>query len=140
MGKEDYIEQRLEDQIAWYDDKAGWNQRWFKRLQVVIIVAGALVPFVSGLGTDAGVWDDVVVGVLVAALTAVLGLYKFQENWVQYRATAESLKREKYVFLAGVPPYAGDEAFDLLVERVEGLMLSEHANWAKQGNEAEETA
>ena len=141
MGREDYIVQRLEDQISWYDDKAGWNQRWFRRLQVFIIVAGALVPFVSGLGSTASVWDDAfvgVLGVLIAALTAVLGLYKFQENWVQYRTTAESLKREKYIFLAGVHPYSGGDAFELLVERVEGLISSEHDNWAKQGIETVE--
>lgn len=136
MGKEDYLENRLEDQIAWYDDKASWNQKWFKRLQVIVIVAGALVPFLSGLTPGEEVWSKVLVGslgVLIAAFTAVLGLYKFQENWIQYRITCESLKREKYIFSAGVVPYAGPDAFDLLVERVESLISSEHTNWVSQG-------
>ena len=136
MGKEEYIERRLEDQISWYGDKAAWNQKWFKRLQVIVIVAAALIPFVSGLAATDSIWDEFIVGalgVLVAALTALLGLYKFQENWIQYRSTCESLKREKHVFLAGVSPYSGDEAFELLVERVESLISSEHTNWVNQG-------
>ncbi len=136
MGKEEYLDKRLEDQIKWYDDKAAWNQKWFKRLQVVVIVSGVLVPFLSGLAPGDEFWTKFSVGllgVLVAALTAVLGLYKFQENWIQYRITCESLKREKYIFTAGVAPYANSDAFDLLVERVESLISKEHTNWVSQG-------
>jgi len=136
VGKTEYLENRLEDQIAWYDDKAEWNQNWFKRLQVIVIVAGALVPFLSGLTPGEEVWSKVLVGslgVMIAAFTAVLGLYKFQENWIQYRITCESLKREKHVFSAGVAPYAGTDAFDLLVSRVESLISSERTNWVSQG-------
>ncbi len=143
MGKEDYLEARLEDQITWYDDKAAWNQKWFKRLQVIVIVAGASVPFLSGLTSGEDVLSKVLIGslgVLIAALTAVLGLYKFQENWIQYRITCESLKREKYIFSAGVAPYSGADAFDLLVERVESLISSEHTNWVSQGTVAPSNA
>lgn len=136
MGKEDYLTDRLDDQIDWYDKKAGWNQGWFKRLQVIIIVSGALVPFLSGLVPGDLIVSKIAIGLLgvvVAALTAILGLYKFQENWIQYRITCESLKREKHIFQAGVAPYAEDDAFDLLVERVESLISSEHTNWVSQG-------
>jgi hypothetical protein len=136
MGNQEYLENRLEDQILWYDDKAVWNQKWFKRLQVIVIAAGALVPFISGLAPGEDLWGKVLVGslgVVIVALTAVLGLYKFQENWIQYRITSESLKREKHIFLAGVEPYAGGDAFNLLVERVESLISSEHTNWVSQG-------
>ena len=136
MENQEYLENRLEDQISWYDNKSSWNQKWFKRLQVIVIVAGALIPFVSGLAPGEETWTKVFIGMLgvaIAAITAVLGLYKFQENWIQYRITCESLKREKHVFLAGVDPYGDDRAFELLVERVESLISSEHTNWVSQG-------
>lgn len=136
MGKEDYLGARLEDQITWYDEKAAWNQKRFKLLQVFIIVAGSLIPFISGLAPGEDFWTKVLIGglgVAIAALTAVLGLYKFQENWIQYRITCESLKREKHIFSAGVAPYAGTDAFVLLVARVESLISSEHTNWVSQG-------
>ena len=139
MGKEEYLKDRLDDQIRWYGDKAAWNQRWHKRLQVIIIVAGALIPFVSIFDSGEIAWARILVGLLgvvVAALTAIIGLYKFQENWIQYRFTCESLKREKHTFQAGVEPYADDDAFDVLVGRVESLISSENANWVSQGSAA----
>ncbi|HLZ23716.1 MAG TPA: hypothetical protein VKQ30_16520 [Ktedonobacterales bacterium] len=41
------------------------------------------------------------------------------------------LKHEKYLFLAGAPPYRVAEAdrLPLLAERVESLVSQEHAKW-----------
>ena len=38
-----------------------------------------------------------------------MGLYKFEENWYQYRKTAESLKGEKYLFMFDVAEYSGKQ-------------------------------
>lgn len=43
-----YLKERLEDQIDWYDRKSISNQKSFKRLQVLIIVASATILFLSG--------------------------------------------------------------------------------------------
>ena len=48
ISPEEYIEQRLNDQIGWYDRKSTANQRWFKRLRFAEIVAAATIPFLSG--------------------------------------------------------------------------------------------
>jgi hypothetical protein len=44
MNEEEYIGNRLEDQINWYDKKSIWHQKWFKRLQVYQIIAAVLIP------------------------------------------------------------------------------------------------
>jgi hypothetical protein len=33
ISPDEYIEQRLSDQIGWYDRKSSTNERWFKRLR-----------------------------------------------------------------------------------------------------------
>ena len=66
---------------------------------------------------------------VVAVLAGVIGLYRFQENWAEYRTMAEALKREKFLYLAKADPYGGDKAFELLVAQVEGLLKSETGNW-----------
>jgi hypothetical protein len=33
MTEEEYIEERLNDQIIWYSKKSQTNQKWFKRLR-----------------------------------------------------------------------------------------------------------
>jgi hypothetical protein len=45
-----------------------------------------------------------------------------KRSWIEYRATAESLRKEKFLFLAQTEPYDEDDAFDLLVQRVEDLV------------------
>ena len=66
---------------------------------------------------------------LLAAITAILGLYKFQENWLEFRTTCESLKHEKYLFLTKSEPYDQEESFRLLVDRVESLISKENTAW-----------
>jgi hypothetical protein len=72
-----------------------------------------------------------ILGLVVAVIAGVLALYQFQENWTAYRATCESLKQEKYLFLTKTEPYNGNDAFPLFVDRVEGLMAKERVAWTK---------
>jgi len=44
ISPEEYVEQRINDQIGWYDRKSTTNQRWFKRLRFAEIVAAAAIP------------------------------------------------------------------------------------------------
>jgi hypothetical protein len=147
MTQEEYLKQRLDDQIDWYDRKSSWNQKWYKRLQVILLVAAAAIPFLSGYVSEVPVaelglpWVKIAIGLLgvaIAAIAAVLGLYNFQENWIKYRTTCESLKKEKYKFLTGVLPYDDDNAFTLLVEHVEGLISKENTDWSQQLQNAKE--
>ena len=143
MDEDNYIESRVDDQVDWYDEKSVWNQRWSKRLQVAVIVSAALVPFLAGFTAD--LWAKISVGllgVLIAAVSALIGLYRFQEHWVEYRATCESLKHEKFLFLTKTQPYNGESPFGLFVARIEGLVSKEHSNWVQlmkgQPEEAQE--
>ncbi len=133
MNQEEYLKDRLDDQINWYDKKSAANQSWFKRLQVLIIVASASIPFLSGYLDDMPFVLTLVIGLLgllIAASTAILGLYQFQENWLEYRTTCESLKHEKFRFMTSVGPYAVEKPFPVLVERVEALISKENTNWS----------
>lgn len=134
MNQEEYLKDRLQHQIDWYDNSSMKNQKWFKRLQVVAILASATIPFLSGYITDTSIWLKLSVGFLglsVATITAILGLYKFQENWFEFRTTCESLKHEKYLFLTKSEPYDQEEPFKLLVNRVESLISKENTAWSK---------
>ena len=69
----------------------------------------------------------------IAIIAATLGLYRFQEHWIEYRTTCESLKKEKFLFLTGSEPYSSDPAtkIQLLVRRVETLISKENTDWAQ---------
>jgi hypothetical protein len=60
-------------------------------------------------------------------------LFQFHTNWVSYRGTCESLKHEKYLFLALAGPYATAASPQrMLAERVEGTVSVENAKWVAQ--------
>ncbi len=135
MNKEEYLKKRLNDQIDWYDNKAACNQKWFRRLQAIAILAAACITLLSGYVSDQFVWIKIsigLLGLLVAAITAFLSLYRFQENWIEYRTICESLKHEKYIYLTKTAPYDGENSFSLLVERVETLISKENTNWSRR--------
>jgi len=134
MNQEDYLKDRLDNQIDWYDKKSQWNQKWFKRLQVFQLIAAAIIPFLTGYLRPDGFWIKFsigAIGVLIAAVGAVLGLYKFQENWLEYRTTCESLRHEKYLYLTNTEPYNQPDSFSILVKRIESQISKENSNWAQ---------
>jgi len=133
MNAEEYLKERVEDQIRWFNDKSGWSQRWFKQLRAVEIVLGCAIAFLVGYA-DAYPTVKVaagVMGVAVAAIGGLLSLYRFQENSVEYRVTAESLKREKFLFLTQAPPFNGEDRFQVLVVRIENILGAENAKWGE---------
>jgi len=124
--------ERLEDQIAWYDRKSLTNQRYYKRIKVVEISAAALIPFLSAFKlAQMLLWVSGGLGVLITVLEGMLHLNQYQQNWISYRSTCESLKHEKYVYLGKAAPYAGAaDPHALLAERIESLVSQEHSKWA----------
>lgn len=136
IAEAEYFEQRLDDQINWYDKKSSSNQKWYKRLRLAEIVFASTIPLLAGYTQTKGYETQVglaigIIGLIVAVLAGVMSLYRFQENWNEYRANAEALKQEKYLYLARVEPYNCDQPFELLVQRVEALLKSETTGWAQ---------
>jgi hypothetical protein len=141
MKDAEYIDQRLDDQINWYDRKSVWNKRWFHVLAVIQIVTSALIPFLAVQIKESSFSLDLVVGslnldfvvgamgVIVAVAAGIVTLYKFQEHWIEYRTTAETLQHEKFMYVTRSGPYVGEEAFPILVERVEAAISQEHTRW-----------
>jgi hypothetical protein len=120
---------RLEDQLRWYDRKSGVAQRAYKRVKLVQLVIGAAVPVAAALSGPAAITATLAAIVVVAE--GAQQLYQWQTNWVLYRATAEALKHEKFLYLAQAGPYSGADRHQVLAERLEGLVSQEHAKWTE---------
>jgi hypothetical protein len=133
ISPEEYVEQRINDQIGWYDRRSIANNRWFKRLRFAEIVAAATIPFLSGFAAKSFPVEIAIgaLGVFVAVIASLLGLLQLQVHWIEYRATAESLRKEKFLFLTQTDPYNKDDAFHLLVQRVEASLSKENADWVQ---------
>ena len=133
MGEDDYLQDRLEDQIDWYSKKSQTNQKWFKNLRLLEIVLATLIPFLAGIG-DALPCHQIIIGgigVVIAISAGLAAINKYQENWIQYRTTAESLKHEKYLYKTKCKPYDSDGSLQILVQNVENLISKENSHWSK---------
>ncbi len=119
---------RLENQINWYSSKSTLNQKLYRWFKTVEIAAAALVPLFSGFRLN---YVTGGLGVLIAVLEGLQQLSQYHQNGITYRSTCESLKHEKYLYLAAAGPYAAAaDKHVLLAERIEALVSQEHARWA----------
>ena len=134
MSEKEYLEQRLQDQIDWYETRSRLCQQRFKALRSLEIVTAAAIPFLSGYSARIPHVEMVVgmMGLVIAIAAGLLGLHQYQERWMEYRSAAEALKREKFLFLTGAEPYNGPDGFAILVQRVEARLADEQNAWAQQ--------
>jgi len=132
-NEEEYLQTRVFDQITWYDKKSTTNKKWFLRMKITEVIMALFIPFLTGYITDKTLELKIIVGMLgiiVAAVAGLITLIKFQENWIEYRTVAESLKLEKFLFLSKAGPYKGShDAYPLFVERFESLISASTKKW-----------
>ncbi len=143
MTQEEYMQQRVDSQLQWYSDKAKLNKNWYIRLEVIAIILSVSIPFVSNFMTAATPWIKHCVsfiGVAIAAITGILALMKFRDNWVEYRTTAELLRHERYMFLTRTGAYAAVNRFDIFVQTIENLLSKEVSNWKNYQSVTQETS
>lgn len=129
-----YPIKRLEDQIKWHTQKARNNKKKFRLYQIITIIASAMIPIINitSHGLDIQKFLSSVIGGLIAIITSITQLEKYQENWILYRNTSELLKKEKYFFENDVEDYKGLEKNNknrLLVERTENIVSSETSKY-----------
>ena len=126
---------RLNDQLEWYDHKSAVNQQRYKQIQAAQIILATSIPVFSLIGDYWGRLIMAILGASVAILAGFQQLGNYNDLWTSYRATAEQLRHEKFLFLAQSGPYRalqGNEALRLLAERVEERVSTEHAKWVSE--------
>ncbi|MBU1343801.1 MAG: DUF4231 domain-containing protein [Proteobacteria bacterium] len=133
MDPDQYIKERVDDQIEFYDSRSQSNQRSYKRLSGVQIVCGALIPLISGFSQDiySSRWIIAFLGVAITCATGFLSINKHQERWINYRTTCETLKHLKHLFLTGATPYNGETPFDKFVNDIESMISKENSDWGR---------
>ncbi|XRJ96217.1 DUF4231 domain-containing protein [Latilactobacillus sakei] len=133
-----YKDERLDDQINWYDKKSSYEKRRHYVIKILQVIFSTSIPVLTSFVIDFH-WMLRIIGILgglVTILEGISSVMKFHEKWIQYRTISESLKREKYMFEASAGVYDADNTheFKTLVERCETIISSENINWANMGN------
>ena len=135
LTAEEYIKQRLDDQINWYDIKSQINQKRYKRLRIVTTILAVSIPVFTAVLNDSNQsYIKILIGVIGASIALAEGiqqLYKFSEHWLEYRTTSETLKHQKYLFITQCAPYDGINAFKDFVITIEAILVNENSKWAQ---------
>jgi len=64
MNEKEYLDDRLEDQINWYDNKSSTNKKWFQRCQLIQLVMAALITLSGVMNNTENEWISFVVPAL----------------------------------------------------------------------------
>lgn len=125
-----YLVERYENQIEWYDSRANLYKRLYQVFQWFVIILSSIVPVLIVIVPEEKQIITIAVSVLLSIGTSGLKSFNFQENWINYRTTAETLKKEKYYYEAEIDDYFDcDDKIPVFVERVESLISRENSLW-----------
>jgi uncharacterized protein DUF4231 len=141
--QEAWLTRRLAARIEWYGAQASKNRALYFGFRVLSVVAASAITVIAVLGwTPVGwqpTWLPGLLGAAVVLVESIDGVYHPRDRWLTLRATEESLKRERSLFLAGAGPYvlntpedASDAAFQVLVVRSEEIMATENTVWRRE--------
>jgi len=127
---EKYLKDRYYDQIKWYDKKAIYNERMYEGLQTIVIILSVITPILLVVRDEWLLGFAILSSGIVAIGTALLKALKYQENWINYRTTCETLRKEKHYYDAKLYDYRdAEDPEGLFVDRVETLISREHTLW-----------
>ncbi|WP_241776140.1 DUF4231 domain-containing protein [Streptomyces exfoliatus] len=130
MTPQRYIETRLAQYQEWYDVKATRMKAMHLRMRTVSVVGGALVPVFVNVDLAFARVTATVLSVVVVAAVSLESVYRYREQWKNYRSTEQLLGHERVYFETKVGPYHGlsrREAFSALVARVERAIAGENS-------------
>ncbi|MFI0925434.1 DUF4231 domain-containing protein [Streptomyces sp. NPDC021012] len=130
MTPQRYIETRLAQYQGWYDVKATRMKAMHLRMRTVSVVGGALVPVFVNLDLGFARVTATVLSVVVVAAVSLESVYRYREQWKNYRSTEQLLGHERVYFETKVGPYHNlgkREAFSVLVARVEKAIANENS-------------
>ena len=133
---DDFIKNRYNKMISWYDKKALSNKKYYYFFQSLLIILSTLTPSLILFDFYTAVYDyylkvfTVVVAIGVSILASLLRIFKFHDNWTTYRNICEVLRKEINFLNAEIHHYKNcDNKQALFVDKVESLISNEHNLW-----------
>ncbi len=133
MKEQEYLEKRLDDQLSYYAAKGNINKKKYLNTRITLIVLSASLPFITQVESPVA-WISMkyligIIGVLITVISGIEGLFQYKEEWLLNRKMEETLKREKILYLTHAGEYRRKVSFKKFVERVEGILAEENAEW-----------
>jgi Protein of unknown function (DUF4231) len=85
-----------------YDLRARWHRRLYRLSGIIIILAGSSLPLLTTLSFPHKSLVISLIGVLVSALTALHGFYRWDRSWILLRVTEFAITELRHEWLGTV--------------------------------------
>lgn len=134
MDIDQYIRERVENQISWYSSKSKFNKIIYISIRIIEIIASVLIPLIVAFmpNNDVNKIVTASLGIVITIASGILSILKVNENWIQYRTIAEKLQNEKYLYLTKSGIYSdNNNNHSVFVENIEKLISKENLDWAQ---------
>lgn len=124
--------------LKYYDETARRMKRRHLQTRALAAVGAVLIPVAANLPWQISIGEmtfhvatvlSSVIGLIVALILALEGVFHFKDQWQNYRGTEQYLLSQKFRFDNRVDDYqnlSDDDAFKLFVARVEKAILDEN--------------
>lgn len=127
-----YIENRIINQIKWYDSKAINAQKYYKKLSVISFILSSAIPIIAL--TDNHVTEKYIVAVIsaiVSIISYIINLCSYKDLWVKYRTNCELLKSKLQLFLYNQSSLKNNSSteFQNFVDECEKCFSDEFLSW-----------
>jgi hypothetical protein len=131
---------RLNWSIKWHTIANRQAMRWYKVFKIVQIAAAAAIPVITLAGGNSAITKGWIAGLgaLIVVLEGIQQLKKYLENGLLWGQGKEALKREYYLYQAGVRPYDGRDRQQQLASRIEKIIGTEVAKWADLSHDTQQ--
>ena len=122
-------------QFRWYDRSATRNRRTYQVLKFVTLGAGAAVTLLAALSAPAAITAGV--GAVIVLIEGTQQIGQFHFNWINYRATAETMRQHGFLYAAGTAPYNDPSTRrERLAQFMRKTIVTESGNWADTARKA----
>ncbi|MDS0223636.1 DUF4231 domain-containing protein [Haloarcula sp. S1AR25-5A] len=140
----EFYDEFYEPQFEWYDNKAIRNKRRHRVIKISQIVLAATLPVSVSLFpvTQSSIWQYtiIIVSVLLIIIESLESFLNYQKKWMNYRTTAEGLRREDQMFKTRTGLYEdADDPEKEFIERVLALTSQENRYWEITTRKAQES-
>jgi hypothetical protein len=130
LTPENYIKQRLNDQVTWYKKKTVQKERYLRLYQAVILAIGGLGTFLAAIRQE--LWVALTTSI-ATALATFLQTHQVENTLVQYNQTATNLENVRSWWLSLQPEeQARRENVERLVRTTEMILETETIGWMQQ--------
>lgn len=145
MTDEEYLINRVEDQMNYFNSASSRNKKKYQRYKTMEFAIGATIPVLItfssacylgenlfGTGISLSNLLDILAatgGIVLAYMSKKMELFEYFNLWKNYRANAEQLQHEMFLYQTNTRPYDDDNALNTLVENVENFLNQENMKW-----------